>query len=149
MKNLMNKLKKSDLADKITLIVAMILLVILFGSLNPNYVTGSNLTNILIACSLTGFVAIGETNLIIAGQNDLSAGSVAACAGVLAAILVRMGVPVVLAILIAVLVGCLVGAINAALVTMLNLQPFIATLATMSVARGASSASFPCPFCSC
>ena len=122
MKNLMNKLKKSDLADKITLIVAMILLVILFGSLNPNYVTSSNLTNILIACSLTGFVAIGETNLIIAGQNDLSAGSVAACAGVLAAILVRMGVPVVLAILIAVLVGCLVGAINAALVTMLNLQ---------------------------
>ena len=80
MKNLMNKLKKSDLADKITLIVAMILLVILFGSLNPNYVTSSNLTNILIACSLTGFVAIGETNLIIAGQNDLSAGSVAACA---------------------------------------------------------------------
>ena len=138
MKNLMNKLTKSDLADKITLIVAMILLVILFGSLNPNYVTSSNLTNILIACSLTGFVAIGETNLIIAGQNDLSAGSVAACAGVLAAILVRMGVPVVLAILIAVLVGCLVGAINAALVTMLNLQPFIATLATMSVARGAA-----------
>ena len=44
MKNLMNKLKKSDLADKITLIVAMILLVILFGSLNPNYVTSSNLT---------------------------------------------------------------------------------------------------------
>ena len=49
MKNLMNKLKKSDLADKITLIVAMILLVILFGSLNPNYMSGSNLTNVLIA----------------------------------------------------------------------------------------------------
>lgn len=138
MNNLINKLKKSDLADKITLIFAMILLVILFGSLNPNYVTGSNLTNILIACSLTGFVAIGETNLIIAGQNDLSAGSVAACAGVLAAILVRVGVPVALAIFIAVLVGCLVGAVNAALVTLLNLQPFIATLATMSVARGAA-----------
>ena len=44
--------------------------------------------------------------------------------------------PVLLAILIALLAGCLVGAINAALVTFLTLQPFIATLATMSVARG-------------
>lgn len=136
MKNAISKLKKSDFADKITLIVAMVLLVILFGCLNPNYVSGTNMINILIACSLTGFVAIGETNLIIAGQNDLSAGSVAACAGVLAAILARAGVPVVLALLIAVAAGCLVGAVNATLVTFLKLQPFIATLATMSVVRG-------------
>lgn len=136
MNNVLKRLKKSDFADKITLIAAMILLVILFDCLNPNYVTGSNMINILIACSLTGFVAIGETNLIIAGQNDLSAGSVAACAGVLAAILVRDGIPVILAILIVVAAGCLVGAINAGLVTFLKLQPFIATLATMSVARG-------------
>lgn len=138
MNKVLKKLKKSNFADNITLIVAMILLVVLFGALNPNYVSGANLSNILIACSLTGFVAIGETNLIIAGQNDLSAGSVAACAGVLAALLSRMGVPVWLALLIAVAVGCLVGAINAALVTFLKLQPFIATLATMSVARGAA-----------
>ena len=91
MNNLIYKLKKSDFADKITLIVAMVLLVVLFGALNRNYVTGANMINILIACSLTGFVAIGETNLIIANQNDLSAGSVAACAGVLAAILAREG----------------------------------------------------------
>ena len=69
MNNLIYKLKKSDFADKITLIVAMVLLVVLFGALNRNYVTGANMINILIACSLTGFVAIGETNLIIANQN--------------------------------------------------------------------------------
>ena len=137
MNTVWKKLKKSNFADNITLIIAMVLLVALFGALNPNYVTGSNLSNILIACSLTGFVAIGETNLIIAGQNDLSAGSVAACAGVLAALLSRMGVPVWLALLIAVGTGCLVGAINAALVTFLKLQPFIATLASMQMADGA------------
>ena len=70
MKNIVNKLKKSDFADKITLILAMLLLLVLFGSLNRNYVTFANIINILIACSLTGFVAIGETNLIIAGQNE-------------------------------------------------------------------------------
>ena len=136
MNNLIYKLKKSDFADKITLIVAMVLLVVLFGALNRNYVTGANMINILIACSLTGFVAIGETNLIIANQNDLSAGSVAACAGVLAAILAREGVPAILALAIAVCAGFLVGAVNAGLVTFLKLQPFIATLATMSVVRG-------------
>lgn len=136
MKNMISKLKKSDFSDKITLIVAMVLLLVLFGSLNRNYVTLGNITNILIACSLTGFVAIGETNLIIAGQNDLSAGSVAACAGVLAALLSRMGMPMPVALLIAVAAGCVVGAVNASLVTFLKLQPFIATLATMSVVRG-------------
>lgn len=136
MNNLIYKLKKSDFADKITLIVAMVLLVVLFGALNRNYVTGANMINILIACSLTGFVAIGETNLIIANQNDLSAGSVAACAGVLAAISRARAFRPILALAIAVCAGFLVGAVNAGLVTFLKLQPFIATLATMSVVRG-------------
>ena len=123
MNNLIYKLKKSDFADKITLIVAMVLLVVLFGALNRNYVTGANMINILIACSLTGFVAIGETNLIIANQNDLSAGSVAACAGVLAAILAREGVPAILALAIAVCAGFLVGAVNAGLSPSSNYSP--------------------------
>ena len=130
------RIKKTNFADNITLIGAMIVLIIMFGALNSNYITLSNLFNILIACSLTGFVAIGETNLIIAGQNDLSAGSLAACAGVLAAVLTKMGVPTFLSIVISVLMGCLVGAVNATLITFLDLQPFIATLATMSIMRG-------------
>ncbi len=132
----LNKLKKSDFADKITLIIAMVILTGVFTALNKNYASWNNLINVLIACSLTGFVAIGETNLIIAGQNDLSAGSVAACAGVLAALLAKMGMHPYLAIVIAVLAGCAVGAINASLITFLKLQPFIATLATMSIVRG-------------
>ncbi|WP_317855550.1 ABC transporter permease [Chakrabartyella piscis] len=133
---LITKLKKSDFAEKITLMVAMVILVIVFTYMNPNYATSANMTNILVACSLAGFVAIGETMLIIANQNDLSAGSVAACAGVVAALLTQLGVPALVSIAIAVLLGCVVGAVNASLVTFLKLQPFIATLATMSVVRG-------------
>ncbi len=136
MATFIEKFKKSDIADKLTLIIALILLFILFTVLNPNYFTVANIVNILIACSLTGFVAIGETNLIIANQNDLSAGSVAAFAGVLAAVLAKMGMPAYLAMLTAVLAGALVGCVNATLVTRLKLQPFIATLATMSIVRG-------------
>lgn len=136
MSNFVEKFKKSDIADKLTLIIALILLVLLFSLLNPNYFSVSNLTNVLIACSLTGFVAIGETNLIIANQNDLSAGSVAAFAGVLAAVLCKAGLHPYLAMLTAVLSGAAVGCVNATLVTRLKLQPFIATLASMSIVRG-------------
>ncbi|WP_243125406.1 ABC transporter permease [Clostridium transplantifaecale] len=136
MDHFMNKLKKSDFAEKISLIIALALLVVVFSVFNKNYLTVQNFINILVACSLTGFVAIAETNLIIANQIDLSAGSVAAFSGVLGAVLVKAGFHPVLAILAAVLAGCVIGAFNAVAVNFLNLQPFIATLATMSIVRG-------------
>lgn len=132
----MTKLKKSDLADKISLIIAMIIMVIVFAFLNKNYLTTTNLMNILTACSLMGFVAIGETYLIIANQIDLTAGATAAFAGVLAATLLKMGVPGFVALLAGVLAGIAIGAINATMINYLNLQPFIATLASMSIFRG-------------
>ncbi len=136
MNRFMTKLKKSDLADKISLIIAMIIMVIVFAFLNKNYLTTTNLMNILTACSLMGFVAIGETYLIIANQIDLTAGATAAFAGVLAATLLKMGVPGFVALLAGVLAGIAIGAINATMINYLNLQPFIATLASMSIFRG-------------
>lgn len=136
MNSFMVKLKKSDLAEKITLIIALFILIVVFSTFNKNYFTVQNFINILVACSLTGFVAIAETNLIIANQIDLSAGSVAAFAGVLGAVLVKSGISPFAALLLAVLAGCLIGALNAVAVNFLNLQPFIATLATMSIVRG-------------
>lgn len=133
---LLEKFKKSDFADKITLIIALFALVILFSVFNQNYFTSQNLINILVACSLMGFVAIAETYLIIANQIDLSAGSVAAFSSVLGALLVKAGFPAILALLIAVLSGCFIGFLNAAAINYLKLQPFIATLASMSIIRG-------------
>mgnify|MGYP000846288881 FL=1 len=134
--SMLKKCKKSDVADKVSLIIALIVLVILFSVLNTNYFTSRNLMNILMACSLMGFVAIAETYLIIANQIDLSAGSVAAFSSVFAAYLVKMGVSPIIAMIITVLAGCIIGVINAATINYLKLQPFIATLATMSVFRG-------------
>lgn len=58
----------------------------LFTALNKNFLTWRNIVNILVASSLVGMVAIGHTYLIIAGQNDLSPGSVAAFSGVLGSV---------------------------------------------------------------
>ncbi len=130
------RLKKSEMADRLSLIIALIILVIFFSVQNRHYFTTQNLINILVTCSLMGFIAIGETYLIIANQIDLSAGSVAAFSGVLVAVLVGMGVNPLLALLITVIVGGLIGALNATGINFLNLQPFIATLASMQIIRG-------------
>lgn len=89
-----------------------------------------------MAASLVGLVAIGHTYLIIAGQNDLSSGSLAAMSGVLAALLVSWGLPLWLAVIITLIVGAGVGLFNAWMVNSIKLEAYIATLVTQSIVRG-------------
>ncbi len=130
----MKKLKISG--DKLVLIAAIIVVFILFTLLNRNFLSITNVINVLIAASLVGLVAIGHTYLIIAGQNDLSPGSLAAFSGVLAATLVSMGLPFLLACIITIAAGMVVGVLNAFMVNKIHLEAFIATLVTQSVIRG-------------
>ncbi|MHB8062049.1 MAG: ABC transporter permease [Ruminiclostridium sp.] len=134
--NFRNTLQKVMKSEKTSLVTVLILVIGVFTVLNPNYFSYQNLKNILFASSVVGLVAIGETFLIIAGQIDLSAGAVAAFSGVLAAILLKEGIPMPLTVLIVLIAGMVIGLINAELVNGLKIQPFIATLATMSVFRG-------------
>ncbi len=135
----MNTNKKSRIhisGDKLVLTAAIVVVFLLFTLLNRNFLTLTNVVNILIAASLVGLVAIGHTYLIIAGQNDLSPGSLAAFSGVVAALLVSRGVPFFLAVLITIVSGALVGCFNAFMVNRIHLEAFIATLVTQSIIRG-------------
>lgn len=78
--------------DKLVLLAAIAVVFALFTALNKNFLSVTNMINILIAASLVGLVAIGHTYLIIAGQNDLSPGSLAAFSGVMAALLAGKGI---------------------------------------------------------
>ncbi|MBC7960631.1 MAG: ABC transporter permease [Vallitaleaceae bacterium] len=122
--------------DKLGLFIALIAISVLFSSLSPYFFTYKNLINILIAASLVGLVAIGESYLVIAGYVDLSAGSVAAFSGVLTSILLLNGYNTATTLLIVIVCGALIGVINASMVNYLRLESFIATLATMSIFRG-------------
>ena len=122
--------------DKIVLLVAIIVVFILFTAMNKNFLSVTNMINILIAASLVGLVAIGHTYLIIAGQNDLSPGSLAAFSGVVAALLVSKGVPFAVAVLITVGCSILIGCMNSFMVNRIHLEAFIATLVTQSIVRG-------------
>lgn len=122
--------------DKLTMLVAIVVVFALFTGLNRNFLSMANIVNILVAASLVGLVAIGHTYLIIAAQNDLSPGSLAAFSGVLAALLAELHVPLVGVIVITIISGALVGVFNAFMVNKIRLDPFIATLVTQSVIRG-------------
>lgn len=130
------RLKKVLGGDKLILLAATAVVFALFTALNKNFLSWTNFVNILVATSLVGLVAIGHTYLIIAGQNDLSPGSVAAFSGVLAALLVGQGMNLFFAFLITIIAGALIGVFNAFMVNRIKLQAFIATLVTQSIIRG-------------
>ncbi|MBQ6321934.1 MAG: ABC transporter permease [Lachnospiraceae bacterium] len=135
-----NKEKKGFLSiiggDKLILIAAIVIVFALFTFLNKNFLSWTNMINLLIAASLVGLVAVGHTYLIIAGQNDLSPGALAAFCGTFAALLLSKGVPFLFAILLVLLAGVVVGLFNAWMVNKIKLEAFIATLVTQNVMRG-------------
>lgn len=118
------------------LVLVYIAMCAVFGALKPNFLSPRNMINILTSGSLVGLVAIAESYLIISGMIDLSVGGIAAFTGVFAAILARNGWNIAIILIVTMVAGITFGLVNGILVTKVKLQPFIATLATMSIARG-------------
>ncbi len=117
----------------------LILLVILtgFALLSPDFLTVNNLLTVALQTSLIALVAIGMTFTIITGGIDLSVGSTAALAGVLAAgAATRLGWGTYPGLLIGLLSGVGIGFFNGALIVWGRMPPFVATLATMAIGRG-------------
>ena len=124
-------------SDKLGLMIALISMIIIFHFLTGGkFFTSKNVINILIASAIVGLVTIGESFLLISGQVDLSPGSVAAFSGVLVALLLSNGFNLWIAIVLVIMAGMLIGVFNSFLVTKLKFEPFIGTLATMSIFRG-------------
>jgi ribose/xylose/arabinose/galactoside ABC-type transport system permease subunit len=121
---------------EVGVIIPIILAVIIFSS-SDSFLTSENLLNIFRNTSFIFITAIGMTLLIICGGLDLAVGSVYAFAGVMCGLLMTSGIPTALAIIITVVVaGVVFGSINGFFVQKVNLPPFIATMATMNIARG-------------
>ena len=115
--------------------MGLLVIVVVFSVLSPNFLTQPNILNILQQSSINACVALGMTLVIIAGGIDLSVGPTAAIAAVVVAVLMAAGVPIVAAIPLALAAGMAAGALNGALVAYGGLQPFIVTLGTLSLYR--------------
>ena len=116
--------------------IALALLVIVLSIIEPSFRAPSNLMNLLRQASFNGLIAFGMTLVILSDGIDLSVGSVFALSAIICAELLMAGISAVLAVLIALIVGTALGAISGLLVTRGRLQPFIATLITMTAYRG-------------
>ncbi len=103
--------------------------------LDPN-----NLLNIVRFASENGIIAIGMTLVILTGGIDLSVGAVMAlCAVGAASFMMRAGLGTLPTVALVLSIGALVGMANGLVTTRFNIQSFIVTLATLSIARGVAS----------
>ncbi|MDQ0469931.1 ABC transporter permease [Labrys wisconsinensis] len=105
---------------------------------SPYFLTLANVQAVVVGLVPTAIIVVGMTILLVSGAFDLSVGSVLALASTVVAILLLAKVPMPLAISAALLVGAGTGLANGLIVTVLGVNPLIATLGTMSVARGAA-----------
>lgn len=127
----------SNISTTLTLLIAYLALVVLLSLLSPSFLTTANFSNIARTLAVVGIVAIGETLVILAGGVDISVGSVAALAGVVASLLFDNEIlPIWGCVAVGLLCGALVGLTNGLIVTRLKINPLITTLATFSIVRG-------------
>jgi ribose/xylose/arabinose/galactoside ABC-type transport system permease subunit len=119
------------------LVGAILLESIIFSLIAPAFLSVDNLLNVALSIAITGILAVGMTAVILTGGIDLSVGSVAALAGVVAAMVVAGGrLPVALAALVAVAIGLAVGLFNGVMVAHFRVPPFVTTLAMLTICRG-------------
>lgn len=116
---------------------SLIAIFVFFSFASPSFFTYSNVTSILFSTVVIGTLAIGTTFVIITAGIDLSIGTgMALCAVMSGVFIVSMDLPVAVGVLGAILFGGLIGLVNGFNVAVLNIPPFIATLATMLIAQG-------------
>jgi len=140
-------------------LLVLAILAIAFSAMSPAFLSGGNLSILVKHVAINAILGVGMTFVILSGGIDLSVGSVAGLAGIIAGGLIHSGLVLRsfgvvvylhtwLVIVLAILAGALVGAINGLLVAYLRVAPFIATLGFLYVARGAAllisnGATFP------
>ena len=122
------------------IVVALLVLVILFYLLNPNFLNEYNIISMAQSLAPYAILGLGVTFAIATGGIDLSIGTVCIASSVVAGKLYTDGlIPLWGTIPVMILIGGLFGLINGLLVAKLKLPAFIATLGTMMVSRGLSA----------
>lgn len=126
------------LRDNPTMIPALVLVISVlgFGLANSRFLGLGALTTVLQQVTVTGFVALAQSVVILTAGIDLSVGEILILSSlVMGNLAVMSGLPAPLAILIGVVVGTVMGLFNGILVTKMKLPPFIVTLGTLSIFR--------------
>jgi erythritol transport system permease protein len=128
-------------------VIALVVVIAFFSAVAPNFLSVANFLIMAKHIAIIALLAIGMTFVILTGGIDLSVGSIAGLAGMVAGALILQGITieplgfvaypsVVLVVGIVLLLGALLGLFNGVLITRFGVAPFIATLGMLYVARG-------------
>jgi ribose transport system permease protein len=134
-KAILNKLTR-DQKQFLSTFSGFFILMLVFTILSPYFLSVNKLLTVAAQTAVIAIIAIGQTYVLITGGIDLAIGSNMALCGMVAGMCMRANLPVPVAILSGLAVGLLSGAVSGLLVAFGKLPPFIATLGTMTVARG-------------
>ncbi len=152
-------LEALDLVVRLRATVALLVVIAIFSALAPNFLSAANFFIMFKHVAIIAILAIGMTFVILTGGIDLSVGSIAGLAGMVAGSLIINGIvlswfgivvyPDIFSVIaIALFLGAVVGFLNGVLITRFGVAPFIATLGLLYIARGAAlllsnGATFP------
>jgi ribose transport system permease protein len=119
----------------------MILAIVVTGCVvmwftTPIFMTFGNWSALLLQVSIECIVAIGMTVLLVSGGFDLSVGSTFALGGAVTAMAIVWGVPPLVAALLGLGTGAVIGFLNGFIIARIGINPFVTTLAMMSMVRG-------------
>ncbi len=128
----------SEIKSKYSIFLVLAVLFVVSWIANENFMSVKNLSNISIQITVATILAFGQTILIICGMLDLSSASVLALAGVLSVSTYISTESLLLAFLVAIAASVACNIINGLMITKFKAPPFIATLAMMTMARGAA-----------
>ena len=119
--------------------IVLVALCIFFSICRPQFLSSTNLLNIMRQVSITGIVAVGMSIVIISGGLDLSVGSLLAFAGVFCSTtMVTLGISPWTALVLSVLLTSMFGTLSGIIINYINLPPMIVTLGMMTSVRGLS-----------
>ena len=112
-------------------VAALLLLYAVMAFAAPGFFSANNLRDVALSNLSTLLVASGMTFVIVAGEIDISVGSLFGVASVLLGLLAKSGLPMLLLFLASVILGSALGSINGLIVSRLQAPSIVVTLATM------------------
>ncbi|TWF58916.1 D-xylose transport system permease protein [Neorhizobium alkalisoli] len=136
LRSFFDRVRSGDLGS-LPVIVGLLIIWTVFQTLNPVFLSASNLVNMLFDCSTVGVIALGIVCVLMVGEIDLSVGSVSGFASALLGVFwVNQGWPVVAAILAAMAIGAFIGSIYAFLFNRFGMPSFVSTLSGLLAVLG-------------
>lgn len=121
------------------LLVLLVILVVYFGAMTPNFLTYTNFKAIISNIPVVAIMAAGMTFVLLVGGLDISVGSILGFTAVNVALFHHIGFPAWAVVLVSLAIGMIFGTFNGLIITKVGVNPVITTLGTMALARGMAS----------